>query len=287
MPLTETTNDEEKLCAELKKSLEEHEEFNDRLNNKNQEIFDKETEYFGYLNKVTPSSTSSTFANFLQSSNNNSTNANNDGPSYNIYGNIITGFEGFVKNSIALGSGLSSGNNLQPQLLAQVDKERDNKVINVISEMSQKNGKTSFKLSAEKVIQAYLESYFHELPDLTSAEEKQILLNYYGKLKGNFGMDNGFDNGYINKNLFQILKQRQFFGNIGDGDGNIQSTGRGSRYNPASLGMPNKQDLEAFVFSKNTSDTEDALNADGCELKDEDRIFSLSNAEYKRVDDTY
>lgn len=298
--------DVEKLVSNLKESIQEHQNISSKLNDKNQEIFDKETLYFGYLNNVNTSSTTSSFTNFLHHSSNsnnghNGNNNNNNGPSYNSYGNIIKGFEGFVKNSIALGSGLNTGNALSTQLLSQVDKERDNKVINLISELSLKNtkngtNKDNVKISAEEVIKTYLESYFKELPDLTSDEEKQILLNYYGKLKGNFGMDNGFDNGYINKNLYNILKQRQFFGNIGDDKDNYnntnsnngQSTVRSGRNNPASLGMPNKQDLENLVFNKKiTSDNSNDTNVDGCELRDEDRIFSLSNAEYKKIDDIY
>ncbi|XBW35376.1 hypothetical protein QEN19_000941 [Hanseniaspora menglaensis] len=280
--------DAEKLVLELKNSLKKHQEVNSKLNDKNQEIFDKETLYFGYLNNVNNSSSTSTFANILSHSSSSTNSNNKDGPSYNSYGNIIKGFEGFVKNSIALGSGLSTGNALSQQILTQVDKDRDNKVINTISQMIEKNGKNNgtVKLSAENVIKSYLESYFDELPDLTTEKEKQILLNYYGKLKGNFALDNGFDNGYINKNLYKLLKQRQFFG-TNDTDGNGQTSGRNGRNNPASLGMPSRQDIETLVFSKDEQSEDESGYVDGCELRDEDRVFSLSNAEYKNVDETY
>lgn len=284
-------NEVQKCLDDLSSELSRSKELKTELNEKNQEIFDKETRYFGYLNNSgTANQTgSNTLSNFLvQASGGSMNNDNNEGPSYNSYGNIIKGFEGFVKNSISLGSGLNTGNGISQQLLQQVDKERRNQIINKIIAEAKKNNKSNTKtiqVSADKVVKMYLEDYFKELPDLTSDKEKKILLNYYGNLKGNFGLDNGFDNGHINTSLFKILKQRSFFSEIiAEDKSTTTNVGRASRSSANNQVLPSKQDIEGVVFNENKMLKD---NIDQNELLDNDRIFSLSNAEYKLPDDIY
>lgn len=284
-------NEVQKYLNDLSSEISRSKDLKAKLNDKNQEIFDKETKYFGYLNDSGNGNQtgSNTLSNFLvQASGGTANNDNNEGPSYNSYGNIIKGFEGFVKNSISLGSGLNTGNGISQQLLQQVDKERRNQIINrIIAEVKKNNksGTKSVQVSADKVVKMYLEDYFNELPDLTSDKEKKILLNYYGNLKGNFGLDNGFDNGHINTSLFKILKQRSFFNEIiGEDKSTATNVGRASRSATNNQVLPSKQDIEGLVFNENKMLKD---NIDQSELLDNDRVFSLSNAEYKLPDDIY
>lgn len=283
------------LLNNLTSEISHSKELQTTLNNKNQEIFDKETKYFGYLNNsgINNQTGTNTLSNFLvqASGGGSSNNDNSDGPSYNSYGNIIKGFEGFVKNSISLGSGLNTGNGISQQLLQQVDKERGNQIINkIIAEVKKntnsKGNNKNVQVSAEKIVKLYLEDYFAELPDLTNEKEKHILLNYYGNIKGNFGLDNGFDNGHINTNLFKILKQRAFFSEISTDEKNSASgnVGRASRSTTNNQVIPSKQDVEILVYSQQKMMDG---NIDQSELLDDDRIFSLSNAEYKSPNDVY
>lgn len=138
------------LLNNLSAEISHSKELQTKLNNKNQEIFDKETKYFGYLNNsgMNNLSGTNTLSNFLVQSSND----NNDGPSYNSYGNIIKGFEGFVKNSISLGSGLSTGNGIPQQTLQQVDKERGNQIINKIIEEVKRIPKKTCKCPQKRLL---------------------------------------------------------------------------------------------------------------------------------------
>lgn len=62
------------------------------------------------------------------------------------------------------------------------------------------------------------------------------------------------------------------------------NVGRASRSTTNNQAIPSKQDVEILVYSQQKMMDG---NIDQSELLDDDRIFSLSNAEYKSPNDVY